>query len=457
MRLILYIFLSLPFLFGGFARLQADEEPKAIIKKAITAQGGESLLRQVKAARIKAKGMIPHPQDPENPKVAMPFRGALDFQLPDRFRLEFDAKLPLDSEGVEAKYSVIQVFDQGKYWSKSSLPEEAENDDAERRSLTDWSYVENLRSLFPLLDDKEYSLQFGGESKTKDRTVLKIKVTAKGKPEVRLFFDKALGFLVSAEYRSIVSENLTKKDVTVRHDFDDYREVQSNTADEQLLTDAKVGTAGPALLDFLRKKTIGNEEREKIRSLIRSLGDSSFEVREKAKADLLGKGPAAVPFLARALKNADPEIVSLAKECLEKIGEPKDTAPILAVVRILASRREAGVVEALLAYAPSAPNDAVAEEVASAVAVLGMRDGKPDSQLEKALEDKDPDIRALAAAVVKRDPTKMKNVAGLRLFLPGLKWPMKEVWLHDGKKYYDWEVTEVLFYSNLSDDLFAKP
>src|SRR5262249_37382347 len=159
----------------------------------------------------KAKGTFAHPQDAENAKVEMPFLGALDFHLPDRFRLAFDAKLPVDSEGVEAKFSVTQVFSHGKCWSKSSFPAEVEDDDAERRALRDWSYVENLRSLVPLLDDKEYSLQFSGESKAPDRTTLKITVTAKGKPEVRLFFDKSHGFLVSAEYRSVVSENLSKK------------------------------------------------------------------------------------------------------------------------------------------------------------------------------------------------------------------------------------------------------
>jgi hypothetical protein len=457
MRRLLAIFLAFPVVLGGFARLVADEEPRHIIKKAIEAQGGEALMRQAKAARIKAKGTIPHPQDPENPKVAMPFRGALDFQLPDRFRLAFDAKLSADSEGVEAKYRAIQVFDQGKCWSKSSFPEDAEDEDAQRQSLTRWSYVEYLRSLLPLLDDKEYSLQFGGESKANGRTILKIKVTAKGKPDVRLFFDKALGFLVSAEYLSVQSENLTKKDVTVRRDFDDYREIQSNAADEQLLKDAKVGTTGSELVEYLRKKATGNEEREKIRSLIRSLGDASFEVREKAKDDLLSRGLSAVPFLARSLNNSDPEIVSRAKECLEKIGEPKDAAQTVAVIHILASRQEAGAVEALLAFGPSAPNNAVTQEVASALAVLGLRDGKPDPRLEKALEDSDPDCRALAAAVLKRDSKNAKKLPGLRLFLPGLKWAMKEAWLHDGKKYYDWEATEVLFYSNLSEDVFAKP
>jgi hypothetical protein len=387
----------------------------------------------------------------------MPFRATLDFQLPDRFRLTLDAKLSADSEGVEAKYSVIQVYNQGKYWSKSNAGEETENDDAERRSLAHSCYVENLRSLYPLLDDKEYALKAGGESKVKDRPAIKVVVKAKEKPEVGLFFDKALGFRVAAEYRSVVSENGTRKDVTVRRIFDDYREVQSSGADERLLTNAQVGTTGPALIEFLRKKTVANDERERIRSLIRTLGDSSFEVRDKAKTDLLDKGLPAVPFLTRALKNSDPEIVSLAKECLEKIGEPKDTAQILAVVRVLASRREAGAVEALLAYAPSAANDAVSQEIASALAVLGMRDGKPNPQLEKALADKDADIRTVAAVAVKRNPAKSTNGAGLRVFLPGLKWPLKEVWLHDGKKYYDWEVTEVLFYSSLSEEVFSKP
>jgi hypothetical protein len=431
---------------GGIAPVYARDDPPSIVKKAMAAQGGESLLRQARAARIRAKGNIPHPAHPDS---GIPFRAAFDFQLPDRFRLSIDAKME-----DESKFSSNQVFNRGKVWSTSSFDEKVDNAAGELE-LSRWAYVENLRSLFPLLDDKESSLKFVGESKAKDRTLLEITVTAKGKPDVRLFFDKTAGFLVSAEYRTVDSD--TKKEVSIHYDFDDYREIQSTSAEEELLKSAKVGTDGPALAEYIRKRTIGEEEREQIKSLVRKFGDSSFDVREKAKDDLIAKGSAAARPLTEALKAGDPEVVSRAKDCLEKIGAAKDSALTVAALRLLAQTKEPGAVTTLLAFAPSASDDSVAQEVATSLAVLGVRDGKPDPQLEKALEDKDPQARAIAAAALKRDLKDTKKLPGIRLLLPGLKWPMKEVLIIDGKKYYDWEATEVLFYSNLSDALFAKP
>src|SRR5262249_25721813 len=152
------------------------------------------------------------------------------------------------------------------------------------------------------------------------------------------------------------------------------------------------------LAEYLRKKTVSKDEEDKIKTLVRKLGDASFEVREKAKDDLLSKGSSAVATLTQALKDTDPEIVSRAKECLEKIGEAKDTAKTLAVIRLLGRGGDAGAIDTLLAYAPSATNEAVAQEVAGALAVLGVREGKVDPRLEKAFTDKDPRTRAVAAA-----------------------------------------------------------
>src|ERR1043166_3481373 len=55
--------------------------------------------------------------------------------------------------------------------------------------------------------------------------------------------------------------------------------------DEQTLRGAGLSTDGGKLLDFLRKRTDPNVNREQIRTLVTQLADSSVEKREQAVGD----------------------------------------------------------------------------------------------------------------------------------------------------------------------------
>src|SRR5262249_28874586 len=57
--------------------------------------------------------------------------------------------------------------------------------------------------------------------------------------------------------------------------------------DEQVLKEAKVATDGPGLLEFFRKRTLDDAAEDKIKGLIRQLGDDAFEVREQASGQLV--------------------------------------------------------------------------------------------------------------------------------------------------------------------------
>src|SRR5262249_35084455 len=167
-------------------------------------------------------------------------------------------------------------------------------------------YVDGIRLLTPLLNEKEYSLQFTGETKLKNRPVLEVKTTAKGRPDVRLFFDKGSGLLVAVKYRSVDSQ--LDSPVALERDFDDYREPGGSNADESLLQKAQIPPEGPALLEYLRKHTPSKAQQETVRGTIRKLGDPSFEVREKAKDQLVAMGASAIPLLRQALTDPDTEI-----------------------------------------------------------------------------------------------------------------------------------------------------
>jgi HEAT repeat protein len=180
-------------------------------------------------------------------------------------------------------------------------------------------------------------------------------------------------------------------------------------ADEQRLREAKVGTDGTALLDFFRKRTGTDARLLDIQGLVRQMGDDAFEVRQKASAELAAIGPVALPLLKQATKDPDVEIARRAEDCIHLIEQDYNATVVPAAVRLLALRRPPGAVETLLAYAPFADDETVADEVRTALAALAVHDGKPDPALVAALTDKAPARRSAAAVALWRG-----NAAGER-------------------------------------------
>jgi HEAT repeat protein len=173
-------------------------------------------------------------------------------------------------------------------------------------------------------------------------------------------------------------------------------------ADEQVLKAAKVGTDGPALLDFFRRRTVTDTIRERVSGLIKMLGDESFAVREQASRDLTVVGPAALPQLRAAARDADLEVKRRAERCRRSIEEANPNEIVAAAARLLAVRRPAGAAEALLAYLPEAGPESLGEEMVAALAALSVRDGKPDERVLAALTDKVPVRRAAAVEALCR-------------------------------------------------------
>ncbi|HEV3235511.1 MAG TPA: HEAT repeat domain-containing protein, partial [Gemmataceae bacterium] len=149
-------------------------------------------------------------------------------------------------------------------------------------------------------------------------------------------------------------------------------------------------------------RTLGQSDRERIVGLIKQLGDDSFQVREKASADLIALGPIAVSYLERAANDADPEIVRRAADCLRQIDRGTSIGLVAAAVRLIGVRKPAGAVPVLLAYLPQAEDESVADEVRSSLAAVAVTDGKPDPVLVEALTDKVASRRGAAAEALCR-------------------------------------------------------
>lgn len=157
---------------------------------------------------------------------------------------------------------------------------------------------------------------------------------------------------------------------------------------------------GPALVDEFRKRSISDEDREKANKLIAQLGDDSQAVRDKAQADLLAMGNAAIPPLRKALNSAEGKGIDRIRYCLTQL-EREGPGPLsTAAARLIGLRKPPGAAEALMAFLPCADDETMAGEIQEALARVAVRDGVLDPALVHALQDKLPQRRALAAEVI---------------------------------------------------------
>jgi HEAT repeat protein len=171
------------------------------------------------------------------------------------------------------------------------------------------------------------------------------------------------------------------------------------SSDEQQLRAAGLPVDGSGLVGFFRQRARLDPNLEALTAQVKRLGDADARVRAQAAAMLVGRGHAVLPILRRAANDlGDPEFTDRVRRCMQLI-EADDTNPLpAAAARLLALRKAAGGVEALLAYLPAADNEAVVEESARALAVLAYADGRPHPALVAALDDAAPLRRAVAGA-----------------------------------------------------------
>jgi HEAT repeat protein len=151
------------------------------------------------------------------------------------------------------------------------------------------------------------------------------------------------------------------------------------------------------LIDYFRKNTLDDADRDKFMGLIRQLGSDSFRARQKAMASLVAYRSAAVPLLRQATQNTDLEISRRAEQCLAKIQAAPGAGLSATFARVMGVRKPEGAVDVLLAYLPFADDDSVLEEVRGSLAAMALADGKPHKSLVAALRDRLPERRAVAA------------------------------------------------------------
>jgi HEAT repeat protein len=202
-------------------------------------------------------------------------------------------------------------------------------------------------------------------------------------------------------------------------------------SDEALLKKQNLGTDETALLDILRKRTLNEGDQKRLRQLIVDLGAPDFPTRNRASKLLIKEGTPALAFLRPALKSPDAEVTRRASLAMDEILRGPGPALPSAAVRLLARPRRAAestpaaAIRVLLAYAPFADDEAVEEEVCTALTILSTREVKIDPLLPEALRDPLPARRAVAAHVLGRVGTSEHRDALRKLLddpAPGVRW-----------------------------------
>ncbi len=164
-----------------------DKAARAILEKAILAQGGEAELAKIAASTSKLKGTV-HAQG-----MAIAFSGEVSTQGADQ------ARIALELEVENMKFNLTQVFNRDQGWVKFG-DDTTEMDKDQLAEVREQTYAGSLTILLPLRD-KGFALATVGEAKVEGRPALGIRVSRQGRRDVSLWFDKETHLLVKLETR----------------------------------------------------------------------------------------------------------------------------------------------------------------------------------------------------------------------------------------------------------------
>jgi hypothetical protein len=191
--------------FVGFGPARADDQdPKAIVDKAIKAVGGEEKLGKVDAFSWKGKGTITF-NDNENE-----FTTELTFKGLDRYRREFG----------NDQFNGVVVLDGAKGWRKiGDNSNELEGDALanEKRAV----YLNVIPITLVALKGKDFKCQVAGEEKVGDKPAVILKVTGPDSKDFTLSFDKESGLPVKQVAKVIGFQG---QEYTSETTYADYKE-----------------------------------------------------------------------------------------------------------------------------------------------------------------------------------------------------------------------------------------
>lgn len=188
----------------------AQDGARAIVERAILAQGGEAKVAKLRTMRIKVEGTTDFVPGQPN----LPFTIEDTWQMPNQYKTSFTFQL----QG--RKFTQTQVIDGEKGWIQSDgqaqdMPKEAVTEMMEQK------YEEDL-DRFGFLKEKGMELSVLNEIKVDGKPAVGVLVKSNGHRDVKLYFDKASRLLVKRDQR--VLDPSSSKEVRQEVIFSEYQE-----------------------------------------------------------------------------------------------------------------------------------------------------------------------------------------------------------------------------------------
>ncbi len=185
--------------------------------------------------------------------------------------------------------------------------------------------------------------------------------------------------------------------------------------DRQLVRDKEIGTEPKAWLGFLESRILDERKESRLTSLIRQLASDLYTDREKAMAQLIQWGEVARPWLRKALKSSDLEVVRRSRVCLKKITVGESSRLTQAVIRLLAQKLTREVASTFIRYLPFSDDLSVQSEIHESLLKADVKDKELSTLLIASLQSKYPIVQGTAASILgrRREATIQKLVRPL--------------------------------------------
>lgn len=210
MRTLIISTWTVALLAGSAGVVRAQDDARALIERAIKAHGGAEALGRIRADKVKFKGTLV--LQGHN----TPFLAETTVQLPSKYKNVIEVNSGGD------KHTIVHIVNGNDIYitldGRALKPEPAQL--AEIRSGME---LERAKRLLPLLEDKSYQLAVVEDVEVSDRPAAGVRITGRGRKEMRLYFDKEYGLLVRAENR--LDGGKGKEEIRQHFFFGDYKDI----------------------------------------------------------------------------------------------------------------------------------------------------------------------------------------------------------------------------------------
>jgi hypothetical protein len=191
--------------------LAQPDAARAIIEQAIKAHGGEERLARNRADKVKLEGTL------YSPGGTAPFVAETTVQLPAQFKTTLEVRTP---DGKT--HTLVHLVNGDKVTVLVDGRVDKQPDPAALAELRDIRLLDRAIRLVPLLRERGYDLAVTDDVKVNDRPAAGVRVTMRGRKEMRLYFDRELGLLVKTEH---VLGDGSGKEVREERYFGDFKDV----------------------------------------------------------------------------------------------------------------------------------------------------------------------------------------------------------------------------------------